>query len=81
MTKAGKYKLSIAYASEKDRDMDVTVNGKLAERLACQNTGSWSRQWSAVTVTVSLRAGSNQVRIGNGDGAAPNIDYMRVEKL
>ncbi len=81
VSKGGKHKLSIAYACAKDRDLDISVNGKLAERAACQNTGSNDAQWSVVSLVVNLRAGSNRIRLGNDKDIAPNIDYMRIEKL
>lgn len=80
VSKAGKYKLSIVYAAGKDRNLDITVNGKNIKTVTCQNTGSWDAQWSIIPVTVNLHAGSNQVRLGNATGLAPNIDYMRVER-
>lgn len=80
VSKAGKYKLSIVYAAGKDRNLDITVNGKPVKTVTCQNTGSWDAQWSTIPVTVNLHAGSNQVRLGNATGFAPNIDYMRVER-
>lgn len=80
VSKAGKYKLSIVYAAGKDRNLDITVNGKNIKTVTCQNTGSWDAQWSIIPVTVNLHAGSNQVRLGNATGFAPNIDYMRVER-
>lgn len=80
VSKAGKYKLSIVYAAGKDRNLDITVNGKNIKTVTCQNTGSWDAQWSIIPVIVNLHAGSNQVRLGNATGFAPNIDYMRVER-
>lgn len=81
VSKGGKYKLSIAYACVKDCDLDITVNGKRVKVAECQNTGSSDAQWSIIPIIVTLHAGSNQVRLGNADSFAPNIDYMRVEKL
>lgn len=78
---AGKYKLSIKYASAKDRDLDLTVNGKPVKTFTNLNTGSMDSQWSACTVTVDLKAGQNSVRLGNANDFAPNIDCMTVEKL
>lgn len=77
----GKYKLSFTYASEKDRDMDVTVNGKPVKTFEGLNSGSWNEQWSTCSVVVNLKSGTNSVRIGNADNFAPNVDCMSVEKL
>ena len=79
VSKAGKYRLSIVYATSKDRDLTISVNGKTVKTVTCKNTGSWDAQWSVLPVTVSLHAGSNQVSLGNADNMAPNIDCMRVE--
>ena len=80
-SKGGKYKLSVAYAADKDRDLEILVNGKSIKTFTCQNTGSNDAQWSVVSVIVNLHAGSNSVRLDNGKGIAPNIDYMRAEKI
>lgn len=78
---SGKYKLSFSYASQRDRSLDVSVNGKLVKTFADLNTGSWNEQWSICSVIVNLKSGSNSVRLGNADNFAPNVDYMTVEKL
>ncbi len=80
-SKGGKYKLSVTYAADKDRDLDILVNGKSIKTFTCQNTGSNDAQWSVVSVIVNLHAGSNSVRLDNSKGIAPNIDYMRAEKI
>lgn len=80
VSKTGKYKLSIVYATAKDRDLSIIVNGKVVKSMTCQNTGSWDTQWSEIPVTVTLHSGSNQIRLSNTDGFAPNIDCMKIEQ-
>lgn len=80
VSKGGQYKLSIVYATDKDRDLEISVNDKHVKTVTCQNTGSWDGQWSVIPVTVNLHAGSNKVRLGNSVNFAPNIDCMRVER-
>lgn len=81
VAKAGKYRLSFRYASAKDRDMNVSVNGRAVKNFTGLNSGSWDAQWSVCTVDVDLKAGTNTVSIANADDYAPNIDSMSVEKL
>lgn len=81
VSKGGYYKLTIRYASGKDRDLSVSVNGKQLKTFENLNTRSWDNQWSVVTVKAHLKSGSNAVCLGNADAFAPNIDCMKVEKM
>jgi len=77
----GRYKLSFTYASAKDREMTVAVNGKQIKNFEGLNSGSWNEQWSTCSVIVNLKSGSNSVQLGNAENFAPNVDCMTVEKL
>ncbi|MBB5869612.1 hypothetical protein F4553_002991 [Allocatelliglobosispora scoriae] len=61
------------------RPMDILVNGTLAaDDLAFPQTGGWPN-WDTRTLTVTLVAGANQIRLvaTNGEGG-PNVDYLEV---
>jgi hypothetical protein len=61
------------------RPVDVVVNGATAASASFETTGAWST-WATKTLTVTLRAGSNTVRLNpTASGGLPNIDYVDVE--
>ncbi|GKQ38929.1 carbohydrate-binding protein [Streptomyces sp. A012304] len=61
------------------RPVDVVVNGSTAASASFEGTGAWST-WATKTLTVTLRAGSNTVRLNpTASGGLPNIDYVDVE--
>lgn len=76
----GQYNITLTYASMKQRDLDITVNGKHITTLTDLRSGSWDKDWCKQTVTVKLKKGSNTVRLSNADTFAPYIDCMTVEK-
>ncbi|GAB2862091.1 CBM35 domain-containing protein [Streptomyces deserti] len=61
------------------RPADILVNGSTAASASFEATGAWST-WVTKTLTVSLRSGSNTVRLNPTTSAGlPNIDYVEVE--
>lgn len=57
----------------------LTVNGSAAQTVSFEGTGAWST-WATRALTVSLKAGSNTVRLTPiTSGGLPNIDYIEVE--
>lgn len=76
----GKYRLSIYYASAQDRNLDVYVNGELVRTFKNLNNGSWGDKWSNASVNITLQPGQNTIRLGNGTGFAPNIDYFQLRR-
>ncbi|MEV5724250.1 carbohydrate-binding protein [Streptomyces pharetrae] len=61
------------------RAATLTVNGTAAGSPSFEGTGAWST-WSTKTLTVSLAAGSNTIRLNpTTSGGLPNIDYLEVE--
>jgi hypothetical protein len=67
-------------ATSTPRPADVAVNGAvLASALAFDTTSSWDT-WADKTVTASLRAGANTVRVTGTSSAGPaNLDYLDVD--
>ncbi len=78
--KGGKYRLTIAYASGSARNLEVYVNGKLIRTIRGLNNGSWNGSWGKANVNIELEPGSNSIRLGNGSGFAPNIDYIQLRR-
>ncbi|WP_157247302.1 CBM35 domain-containing protein [Nonomuraea typhae] len=78
---AGTATLAIRYANGTTtaRTTDVAVNGAVVSPgRAFGPTGAWSA-WAASTLTATLNAGDNTVRItATGAGGNPNLDYLEV---
>ncbi|GAB2722248.1 carbohydrate-binding protein [Streptomyces bullii] len=78
---AGTATLRVRFAngSGTARPADVVVNGSTAASASFEATGAWST-WATKTLTVSLRSGSNTVRLNPTTSAGlPNVDYIEVE--
>ncbi|MEV5316689.1 carbohydrate-binding protein [Streptomyces sp. NPDC052687] len=57
----------------------LTVNGTSAGTLSFEGTGAWST-WATKTVSVSLAAGANTIRLNPTSSAGlANVDYAEVE--
>ncbi|WP_410611694.1 beta-L-arabinofuranosidase domain-containing protein [Amycolatopsis sp. lyj-109] len=74
---AGAHPVTICYASGEARSLTVSVNGGAAVSVATPSTGGWDTVGS-VQVTLTLAAGANTIRLGNGSGWAPDIDRIIV---
>jgi hypothetical protein len=78
---AGSRTLTIRYANgtTTNRPMDVSVNGVVVSAgRSFAGTGNWDT-WASSTLTVSLAAGSNTVRlVATSSGGGPNLDYLEV---
>jgi hypothetical protein len=60
------------------RPTDVVVNGSTVQSVTFAGTGAWST-WSTATVTLSVNAGSNTIRLNPTTSAGlANIDYLEV---
>jgi lysophospholipase L1-like esterase len=78
---AGPATVAIRYANgtTTDRPTDVVVNGAVVQAANTFNpTGAWTT-WATKTLTVSLNAGSNTIRLSpTTTGGLPNIDYLDI---
>ncbi|WP_433572011.1 PQQ-dependent sugar dehydrogenase [Streptomyces sp. CA-251247] len=77
---AGNATLALGFANGTtgNRPLDVSVNGAAPTGLAFQPTGAWTT-WSAVTTTVTLKAGVNTLRAtATAPEGGPNLDYIDV---
>ncbi|PAK27806.1 silent information regulator protein Sir2 [Streptomyces sp. alain-838] len=78
---AGTATLRIRYANGTGtaRPANILVNGSTAASAPFDGTGAWST-WATRTLTVTLRAGANTVRLTPTTSAGlPNVDYVEVE--
>jgi hypothetical protein len=60
------------------RPTDLIVNGATVQSPSFGGTGAWDT-WTTATLTVTLNAGSNTVRLNpTAAGGLPNVDYLEV---
>jgi hypothetical protein len=78
---SGTATLSVRFANGATtaRPAGLIVNGSTVQTPSFEATGAWST-WATKTLTVSLNAGSNTIRLNPTTSAGlPNIDYLDVE--
>lgn len=87
VAQAGQYDISVRYATNSDRPLDLTINGAtpvVLDMLATDPDGTGPEEgfdnWLFETVTVNLEAGTNSVELAIPEGAntGPNIDRIEV---
>lgn len=74
---AGRYTFRVYYATGDPRSIYITANNGPAVALGCVASGGWSTV-AAMSVTLSLNAGSNTIKLDNPVGWGPNIDKTSV---
>ncbi len=77
---AGSHQLTFRYANggANSRQAAILVNGTSVGNVAFATTGGWAT-WKTVTISSSLRAGNNTIRVlANTDTGGPNLDNMTV---
>src|SRR5690606_32385298 len=80
MAAAGTVQLDFRYANgvATNRPCALRINGTVVADLAFSGTGSWTT-WQTLTVTASLAAGTNLVRLtATGADGGPNLDRLDV---
>jgi len=80
---AGNYLLTFRYANRSTTARSCTVlrNGSSAGSVAFSSTGSWTT-WATATLTVSLRAGNNTIRVlANTSNGGPNLDKLELSAV
>lgn len=61
------------------RPTDLIVNGATAQPVSFETTGTWDA-WVTKTLTVTVNAGSNTIRLNPTNAAGlPNLDYVDFE--
>ena len=74
--KQGKHRMTIAYFTGEEREIDVFVNGQKVKTLKV-NGSDWAKR-QTVTVDVNLKKGDNVIRLANPRGWMPDIDGMTL---
>ena len=75
--KDGTRKMTIAYYSGEEREMDIYVNGDFVKTLKVPARDWKERQ--TITLSVPLKKGDNTIRIANPRDWCPDIDGMTLE--
>ncbi len=77
---AGERQMTLRFANgtTTDRPMDLTVNGAAVRSVSFPGTGAWTA-WVETTVTVSLTAGPNTIRLTSSTAnGGPNLDRITL---
>lgn len=72
--RGGDYELTIYYRSDKDRKLELSVNGTRHDLRATASR----RGVADISVRVALQPGLNDIRMGNSFGWAPDIDRFTL---
>ena len=87
VAQAGQYDISVRYATNSDRPLDLVINGGtpvVLDMLATDPDGTGPVEgfdnWLFETVTVTLEAGSNSIELAIPEGATtgPNVDRIEI---
>lgn len=76
----GVYALTVYYATENVRPINITVNNATPVKLDCMATGGWTTV-SSLTTNVTLKAGSNTLKFDSPNEWAPNIDWFNLTAI
>ena len=74
--KGGKYNMTIFYSCDKNRKLEVSVNGT---ETVLKDLNS-NKEVKSITIPVTLQKGYNTVRMGNDFGWAPDIDRFTLSR-
>ena len=74
--KGGKYNMTIFYSCDKNRKLEVSVNGT---KTVLKDLNS-NKEMKSITIPVTLQKGYNTVRMGNDFGWAPDIDRFTLSR-
>ena len=77
--KVGNYDLDVVYFCGQNRLMYVRVNGSAKTMQTYASTGSWEASSAQTkTLSVTLKAGTNTLVMGNDSGLTPHVDYIEL---
>ncbi|MFJ5263129.1 alpha-galactosidase D [Streptomyces sp. NPDC088387] len=79
VAKAGTYQVKVGYVSGDSRSIAVSANGGGGTTHKFASTGDWGTT-NSVYVPVKLKAGANTITFDSGNGYAPDIDRIDVQK-
>ena len=71
----GLYQMTSYYMTRDNRRMEIVVGGEDTYKAYCPKTGAWDgTAIGTVSTSISLKAGSNTIVVGNASADAPNLD-------
>ena len=74
----GQYVMTVYYCSSEERKLEVWVNGEKQNLLVASSGGE--DKVATTNTTVKLNKGSNDIKMGNSYGWAPDIDMFTLAK-
>lgn len=75
----GSYTLTIGFISGENRNITVSVNGKVVKTISV-NSGGWTTV-GTTSMEIQLQPGTNVIRLSNASNWMPDIDYIRLTAL
>ena len=76
---SGIYNVTFFYENgDASRDADISINGGAATPLTFGTSGSWTTL-ASLTISASLRSGSNHITISNPTAYAPDFDSLVLQ--
>ena len=75
--KDGPNRIAVTYTADRNRTAQISVNGAVPTAIVFPGTRGTSRP-GTVRITVTLRAGRNDVAFANSVGPAPDIDKLVI---
>jgi hypothetical protein len=76
---AGKYDVSVVYFTSQNRQMYVRVNSGSKTMETYLSTGGWEASTAQTkTMTVTMKAGTNTIVLGNDTNWAPYVDKLVI---
>lgn len=77
-TSGGSYTLTLTYASSSDGSLSVSVNDSDPVTLQTPSTGDNASTWRTAALTVTLKAGTNTIRVSNPSAPVASLDCMEL---
>lgn len=75
--KSGPHRVTFTYFGGEDREMVLTVNGRIVTTLKTHSR-DWNRP-ATIALNVCLEKGKNVIRLSNADAWMPDIDRMTIQ--
>jgi hypothetical protein len=77
---SGNHEISVRYASEDARPLDLVLDGTKKGTIATSGTGGWHK-WNTQTKVVSLNQGRNEIKLLAAESKGPNVNWLYVHPM